>query len=428
MALGFTGLMYSLVVLFATILLCAVLGKQDRRAFVDTILVLFIAVSLRLIGPTLVGWSTGEPNLLFREPDSDEARYVVLSNYYLVHPQDWLAELKLRTNTRSGAVFHALRLGAYDAEPFGLRLIAVCAAASGAVAAWTAARRRLGKASNWWSAFLFVAWPYACHHDAALVREPWLTFVLGWSILGAVASETQPVVRTILALVSGYLTYLLQPHASISVMLAFVGATLAPVGRRLPRHLRFTATGGGLLVVVLVAGMLASRHYYYDEDPTEVLEDLSGRRAGGSAMYTPRGAVSLPVLLVVNSIQYLFGVFFIPPTSSKRILGFLDVVFWLPLYIIVVIRLWRGFRTRFGYPEVYSVTAFTLYNLISMSYVTNISRAIRKRNAFGVMMLYLAANALSREPQDSILVSGATRGRRRQNINTRGGLMHWRTE
>jgi hypothetical protein len=409
---GFSGWLISIGIASATIALCGVAACPTRPRFREAALLFAASVILRLAGPAVLTLFGSEQYQVTRPLFSDETLFLGISNGYLKDPSGWYNELLLKTSTRFGAVFHAVRLAAPDADATGYRVISILVACSGVLAAWAVARRRYSAKASSLVALWGVAWPYALSHDAVFLREPWLTGLLGWLILGLAAFENRVLSRIAVALVATYVGFLLQPHSGMCILFGYLFAEVVPLTARLSRMQRVAfwtvAVVIGAAAVVAVA-MKASFGDFQAEMAATYLEQQEA--SGGSAYaFSPTGG-NLAVAVLLRFVQYVVGILFVPPTSLVRILAWLDYVYWGPVYLAIVLRLRRRRMNTLSTWERCSLMTFMLYNLISAGYVVNVGQSIRKRNAFGVLLFpILGAMIQARERQRAQRLAAAEAG------------------
>jgi hypothetical protein len=406
---GFSGWLISLRIAVATVVLCGVAARPARPRFVEAALLLAAAVVLRLAGAATLSLLTDSPCSVTRPLYSDENLFLATSNGYLRNPSGWYDELLLKSSSRFGAVFHAVRLAAPDSGPTGYRVISVLVACSGIIAAWAVARRRYSARASSLVALWGVAWPYALSHDTVFLREPWLTGVLGWMTLGLSTFEKRPVGRWTVAAVATYLGFLMQPHSGMCILCGFVFAEMVPMTARLTRVQRAAFWTAAIVLgaaAVIAVAMKASFGDFQTEMATSYLEQQQA--SGGSAYaFSPTGG-NLGVAIALRYIQYVIGILFVPPTSVVRILAWLDYFCWAPVYIAVIQRIRARRTSTLSTWERWALLTFMLYNLISAGYVVNVGQSIRKRNAFGVLLFpTFGAMLYAREQQ---------RARRRQQL------------
>ena len=392
---GFTGYACSFVLASAALLLCAFAAGGKRPAFGPAAFVLGAAVLFRVVGPAVLAIGTGEPyGPTHNEPISDEALFTTYAEEYARDAQRWYDELLLRRSTRFGAVLYIITLIAYDAGPPGLRLLSLIAAASGILAVWAVARRRLGAEATLIPTLLGIVWPFAASHDASFFREPWLTFAVAWSIFWLVILSERPVARLSVAAVSSYFAYLIQPLAGVSMLLGYGVAEIARWLRAWPGWLRRPAWLAICGAGVVVAALVTMKSFFGEFELMEELETQTRFRAGGAGYAL--GAEQVGSVIPLNILQYLIGIVFIGVSGAKRLLSVVDYLFWLPICGFIAYRLWQGRWPQFGRPERYCLGLFGFYNAVSAVYVTNVAWAIRKRNSAGVCLFYLLAAALSK--------------------------------
>jgi len=405
--MSLTGLLIFLTITAGSIVVAGIIARPGRPLIAHAAIVLGLGLLLRLGGAAAYSVMTKEPYLLTRAPFSDEKVFVRASSWYMSHPGDWYRELALHRSTRFSAALHGLRLLTPNSGPSGLRLITVALSVSGILAVWAAARRRLSSHSAFVAALAGVIWPYACQHDVGIVREPWMTFACGWSVALLAALERRPLARYVTGAMASYFFYLLQPHAAFCVAVAFLLAEFGAPLARLPRATRIAVVILGIAGFAVVGGMLSLKVYYQQALVEDIIEGYTRRGEGGSAFWMPGPDAPLWLLWATNSGQYWLGGLFIGMTSASRLLGLVDYAFWLPIYGAAIKHLGRGRWARMGRPERFAVACFVFYNVLSMGYVNNVGQSVRKRNAFGIAMIYVMAAALSAAHEASAGVRSA---------------------
>lgn len=384
---GFSGWIIAIGITAGTIALCGIGACPTRPRFWEAGLLFAASVILRLAGPGVLTFFGPDEYQVSRPLFSDETLFWRISNGYLVDPSGWYDELLLRSSTRFGAVFHAVRLAAMDAGPTGYRVISILIACSGVLAVWAVARRRFSVRAASLVALWAVVWPYALNHDAVFLREPWLTGVLGWFTLGLASFERRARSRLAVAVAATYVGFLLQPHAGMCILCGYVLGELVPLTARLSKAKRvvfWTITVLLGVVAVVAVAMKASFGDFQAEMAATYLEQQEA--SGGSAYAFSITSGNLAVAILLRAIQYVIGILFVPPTTVVRILAWMDYIYWAPVYVAIIQRL-RGRRmSNLSTWERAALMAFMLYNLISAGYVVNVGQSIRKRNAFGVLL------------------------------------------
>jgi hypothetical protein len=384
---GFSGWLIAIGITAGTVALCGIGACPTRPRFREAALLFAASALLRLAGPAVLVLFGSDEYQVTRPLFSDERLFLGVSNGYLANPSGWYDELLLKTSTRFGAVFHAVRLLAADAGPTGYRVISMLVACSGVLAVWAVARRRFSARTASIVAIWGVAWPYALNHDAVFLREPWLTGLLGWFTLGLAAFEHRRSIRLVVALAATYVGFLLQPHSGMCILCGYVFAELLPMTARLTPAKRVAFWTGAVLIgslLVVAVALKASFGEFQAEMATSYLEQQDA--SGGSAYAISPTGGNLGIMLLLRYLQYVIGILFVPPTTVVRILAWLDYIYWMPVYVAVIQRVRTRRMSTLSTWERAGLMAFLLYNFISAGYVVNVGQSIRKRNAFGVLL------------------------------------------
>lgn len=399
--MGFTGWAYSGAIACAAIVICAIVARPSRPALREATLVFLLAVGVRLAAPALMALATGDSYWVTDpRPQSDEGVFTQLANTFVDNPRLLIDELMLRQNTRFGCVLYIMQSLAFDAGPPGLRMISLCAAVSGLLAVWAISRRRHGARAAVFPTVVAVVWPFAASHDASYFREPWLTFVTGWSLLWITVFEDRRWLRGFGVAAGAYLGYLIQPIAGMSMVMAYGLTDVARGIRAMPSRLRKPAWAMAALCSTVVVGVVAMRAFFGETDVLEQLDYQARFRAGGAAYkMASLQSASLAFVILMNVIQYFVGIVFVGVGGAKRLMALADYLQWLPVYGYIGYRLWQGKWERYGRPEQYALGVFGFYNLVSAVYVTNVAWAIRKRNSVAICVFMLLAGAIRKAEQ-----------------------------